>query len=288
MSVAVNTLADRVRRLAGDVPAQDVTTSLASNVATTVAVATPNNFKAGQNIILDQETLYVSAVNGTTSGSTLTVIRGWQGSTAATHASGAPVLINPQYSTQLVLDALNEGLRALWPYFFKWVEDETLTTTADTQADYAMPTAFGESGLITSMELLFPGLTNDGWRQFRWFRHLRGSSGSTISLIRIPPVGTKLRLIGVAPFTSDLAYGGSTDAQLLDSGVTALMMYAQHYLQLMSEARRQNNAGAKNIGPSATGVGAHQSLAAVHLDRFQRYCLSHGQRYPTWRTRRRI
>ena len=66
---------------------------------------------------------------------------------------------------------MNEGLRQLWPSWFKWVEDETtVVITANTQADYAIPAAFGESGIITSMEVLFPGLANDGWRQFRWFR----------------------------------------------------------------------------------------------------------------------
>jgi hypothetical protein len=288
VSVAVNTLADRVRRAADDWPALDVTTAQAINTATAVAVNVPNNYKVGNTICLDQELLYVSSVNGTTSGSTLTVVRGWRGTTAATHASGVPVLINPMYGPAEILDAMNEGLRQLWPFFFKWVEDETTTLTSDTQADYAIPAAFGESGIITAAEILLPGLTNDGWRTFRWFHHLEGSGGRTISLRRIPPVSTKLRLIGIAPFTTDLAYGGNTDAQLLDSGVTALTMYAHHYLQLIAESRRQNSSGAKNLGVAAVQAGQHQALSGVYLQRFQQYVQQHGQRYPTWQTRRRI
>ncbi len=287
MSLAVNTLADRARRLAGDYPALATLTSSSTTTATAVAVDTPNNFQVGKSIVIDQEMLYVTAVNGTTSGSTLTVVRAWAGSTAQTHASAAPVLINPQFSPAVILDALNEGLRQLWPYWFKWVKDETLVTTGYLQADYDMPAAFGESGIITSMEVLFPGLSNDGWRQFRWFRHLEGTT-RTVSLIRVPPVSTKLRLIGIAPFTADLDYGGNTDAQLLDSGITALMMYVQHYLQLQAESVRQNATTAKNIGPAGSAPGQHQALSALFMQRFLSYCQTHAQRYPTWRTRRRI
>ncbi len=262
----------------------DVITSSPNTAATSFTSANTAAYKVGNVLAIDQELFFVTAVGATS----ITVSRGWRGSTAASHTSGAAVLFNPRFGPAEILDALNEGLRALWPFFFKRISDETITTTADTQADYALPTSFGESGFVTHMEMLFPGLSNDGWRPYRWFRHFESSSVRTISLIRIPPVGTKLRLIGITSFTTDLTYGGNTDTGLKDPGVAALIIYAQHYLTLISESQRLNSNGSVNLGAGANPMGANQQLSQYHLTRFQNWCQQHGQRYPTWRTRRRI
>jgi hypothetical protein len=282
VSVAVNALHDRVRRAIGDYPAFDVTTSAPNTAAATFTSANTAAYQVGQTIAIDQEQMFVTAVGATS----ISVTRGWRGSTAASHATSTPVLLSPQFGPQDILDALNEGLRAIWPYFFKWVEDETVSTTSDLQADYAMPTAFGESGLVTDMEILMPGLTNDGWRGFRWFRHLRGANGNTISLVRIPPVGTKIRMKGLAPFNQDLAYGNFTDIQLIDSGVPALVIYAQHYLLQQREANRVVNTKAANLLPAGAPAGQNVALSQFHYQRFISYCQAHQQRYPKWRTRR--
>lgn len=59
-----------------------------SNSDTTLTVADGTRFKAGDVIRIDTEQLYVSAV----ATNNLTVIRGYAGSTAATHADGSRVL----------------------------------------------------------------------------------------------------------------------------------------------------------------------------------------------------
>lgn len=282
MSVAVNTLGDRARRAIGDYPAFDVTTSAPNTAAVSFTSGNTAAYQIGQTVVIDQEQMFVTAVGA----SSISVTRGWRGSTAASHNTGAVVLFNPQFGPADILDAMNEGLRALWPYFFKWVEDETVSTTSDLQADYAIPAAFGESGIITDIEILMPGLTNDGWRGFRWFRHLRGAGGNTVSLQRIPPVTTKLRMKGLAPFTTDLAWGGNTDAQLIDSGVPAIVIYAQHYLLQQREATRVVTNRASNLLPAGAPAGQNTALAQFHYQRFQAYCQSHQQRYPKWRTRR--
>jgi hypothetical protein len=197
--------------------------------------------------------------------------------------------VGVRFGPQTVLDAISDGLSALWPYYFQYIEDETLFTTADTQSDYAMPVAFGSSGVVMSMEILLPGLTNDGWRQYRWFRHLEGPNGRTLSLIRIPPVSTGIRCIGIAPFDGgDVTAGGSLPSTLPQGAVAALVMYAQHHLASVGEAMRDNDATARNIGPMSTQPGNNQTASQFHYQRFVAYCQQHQMRYPTWRTRRRI
>jgi hypothetical protein len=64
-----------------------VTTSdaIASTTATSISVASASNLGSAQTILIDSEQLYITAI----SGNTLTVERGVNGSTAATHSSGA-------------------------------------------------------------------------------------------------------------------------------------------------------------------------------------------------------
>jgi len=290
-SNVVNTLIDRVRRSIRDYPAKDALFSPMDTPDTVVTVTNPTaGYAPGKVIVIDQEAMFVTSVaTGNGPGATFTVNRGWLGTAPATHTAGAPVLIDVRYSPQDVLDALNEGVRQLWPYFFQWVEDETTVSTSDLRGDYPIPPAFGASGIITSMEFLFPGLANDAWRRFRWFRHLEGSiSGRLFTLIRIPPVGTKIRCIGIAPYVDDLAFGGTTDPSMLDSAITAIVMYARFQLKMTDEAGRENTATAKNIGPAAVQGGANLALAQVYQKQWQDYCVQHAQRWPAMQTRRRI
>lgn len=286
----VNALSDRCRRVFGDYPAVDTISAQVANTGTTVNLLVNNvgAYKVGLRVVLDQESFLPFAIAGSTTG-TLTCFRAWDGTTAATHAANSPVLVGPRFTPQVMLDAISDGLRALWPYFFQYVEDETLTTTADTQSDYAMPAAFGNSGVITAMQILLPGLTNDGWRDYRWFHHLEGAGGRTVSLIRIPPVSTKLRLRGLAPFDSgDVVAGGTLPTTLPDAAVAALVMYSQHYLASVGEAMRDNDATARNIGPMSVQAGLNQTVSQFHYQRFVAYCQQHQMRYPQWRTRRKI
>lgn len=62
---------------------------------TSVAVSSGTGFAAGELIVIDSETMYVTAVNG----NTLTVVRAWEGSTLAAHNSGTTVYA---YRTLLV------------------------------------------------------------------------------------------------------------------------------------------------------------------------------------------
>ena len=70
---------------------------------------TPAGVVAGATIEVGAELMYVFSV---TSGAA-TVLRGYKGSEATTHALGAVVTINPKFPTYQILDALNHELRDL-------------------------------------------------------------------------------------------------------------------------------------------------------------------------------
>lgn len=66
---------------------------------------------AGALVEIDTEVLYIQSVD--TSAKTAVVIRGSEGSTAATHASGATVTVNPRFPAFAAFIALNDTLRDL-------------------------------------------------------------------------------------------------------------------------------------------------------------------------------
>ena len=77
------------------------------------------------------ELMYVTSVAGTTIG----VMRGYGGSTGATHASGDIVRSNPQYPAHMVLDALNDDLADLSSPRNGLYQVATKTFTADATLD---------------------------------------------------------------------------------------------------------------------------------------------------------
>lgn len=67
----------------------------------------------GTRLDVDLEEMYVSAVSGTVPGSTVTVIRGLNSSTAAAHSAGAVVRVNSQWTNFEIGQAVNDELASL-------------------------------------------------------------------------------------------------------------------------------------------------------------------------------
>ncbi len=107
-----------VRKLAGFTLRQDRQTHLTSAVnatATTINVASANNISTGI-IQIDDELIYVDSYDR--SSGTLNIPpygRGYNGTSAATHQTGARVIISPTFPSVDVKDAINETLLATFP-----------------------------------------------------------------------------------------------------------------------------------------------------------------------------
>ena len=75
------------------------------------------NVSTGSIVLINEEYLMVTNTSGSTP-MTLTVVRGWLGSTAATHALGDPVYINPRVLVPDVLDFFNEAIGLMYPKLY--------------------------------------------------------------------------------------------------------------------------------------------------------------------------
>lgn len=131
-------LIDRTRRFMGDYPDRGSTSATISSTATTLSIpaATSAAYSVNMVIQIDQEALLVTSVASSVS---LTVTRGIQGTTAATHASGATVLQKPRFLDIEYLDALNYAIQATWPWLYKPVIDDYSITTATDTYEYSIP-----------------------------------------------------------------------------------------------------------------------------------------------------
>ena len=107
-----------VRKLAGFTLRQDRQTHLTAAVNTTavsITVASANNVSSGV-IQIDDELIYVDSFDRNTGVLTIPPYgRGYNGTSASSHANGARVIISPTFPSVDVKDAINETLLSTFP-----------------------------------------------------------------------------------------------------------------------------------------------------------------------------
>ena len=81
----------------------------------------------GALVEVDQELMLVTAAN--TSTRTLTVSRGYAGTTAATHADEANVFINPTFPRKSVFDAVSDNIVRLYPSLYNVTTTNVVANT---------------------------------------------------------------------------------------------------------------------------------------------------------------
>ena len=156
----------------------------------------------GALIEVDQELMLVTAAN--TSTRTLTVSRGYAGTTAATHADEANVFINPTFPRKSVFDAVADNIVRLYPSLYNVTT--TNVTSTSTYAEVPASTvevltsyvqnASGEQYTSAGIELLrdFPPSTTNTAVQF-----YNTSNGKTVHLV------VKRKFVRPTAETDDLA-----------------------------------------------------------------------------------
>jgi hypothetical protein len=140
----------------------------------------------GALVEVDQELMLVTAAN--TSTRTLTVSRGYAGTTAATHADETNIFINPTFPRKSVFDAVADNIVRLYPSLYNVTT--TNVTSGSTYAEVPASTveiltsyvqnASGEQYTSAGIELLrdFPPSTTNTAVQF-----YNTSSGKTVHLV---------------------------------------------------------------------------------------------------------
>lgn len=120
MAFAKATLIQRIRTRLNDNPFQTACTEAMDASETGLDVASTTKFDVGDIVEFqdDGEQCLVTALASSTE---LTVIRGFNGTTAATHSISVLVAKNPVFSYLAIEGAIAEVLRDLWPHVYKEV-----------------------------------------------------------------------------------------------------------------------------------------------------------------------
>lgn len=172
---------------------------------------------------IDQELMYVVPGGVDTGGPSLTVIRGFMGTTAATHADGAQITINPRYPRSTILSAIKEDARS-WPdQFYVVLSDdvEVLDSVVDLQA------SFTRDDILSVVKVLRQwsqsGVSSDRWMRVRDWRFEKDTDGpgSADLFVHASCTGSNLRVQVAVPMEDVDAWDEATD--LADIGLPTSM-----------------------------------------------------------------
>lgn len=267
MPTSAATLTQRTRRFVGDFPEYDSLTASVTSSGATLSVADTTIYSTRWPLQIDTEAVLVKAL---TSGTVLTVLRGHAGTTAASHANSATVLIKPAFLDTEILDALNYALGNTFPYLYTPVLDTSLTTAVNTY-EYTVPNLNGVPiPYLSKVELKEPG--DFAYRPVRGWEIRRGATPK-IQFRREQTAGATIRVHGYGPFAR-LTTAGSLDSLFPLDCEDLLVTGAGEYLLSSGEARRVRvDTGVNDQRENANRTGSSMSASNALLSRFERQLL---------------
>lgn len=265
MPTSAATLIQRVRRYVGDWPELDTLTASAASTATTLTVADATRYTPNKFIELGAEVLTVTT---NAAGTSVGVRRAMRGSTAASHANSATVLLNPSYTSLDILDALNAGIDASFPIVYKPVLDVSLAIDSDVY-EYTvpnMPSTTTPIPIISSVEL-----KESGELDYRATRSWVIRRGATPKIVfkRLFPASATVRVNGYGPFPKLASTADSLDALWPLNADYPLVEFAASYLLTMGEAQRlRRDANVNDQREQANRTGDSIRASNLLLQRF--------------------
>lgn len=254
----------------GDWPENDALTASVTSGSTTLSVADATIYAPNWIIQIDNETMQVRSASGTT----VTVLRASRGSTAASHANGATILVRPHFTDMEYVDALNAGISATFPWLYYPIRDETISTT-NSAYQYTVPNDASGSPIRFISRLQFLESGDLAYRDFKAWDILRGAT-PIIKLRRPLPIGT-LRVYGFGPFPRLTGPTDNLNTNFPYNAEEALTYYACQYLLVSGEARRaREDTGARDDREQANRPGTSLQASNASLGRFQQTLLANA------------
>lgn len=218
------TLVKNVARLLGDVPYTEIHTNDPPNPATSLTVASDATTRYEPGFYIDwmDDGSYDIAIITAVAATSLTVVAGQLGSTAADHAANARFRKNPRFWAKDIDKAIGDAIAGdLYPKIFA-IYDTTLTPSA-TNVYYSLPAAAEDVISVyqkpaTGNDLMFLS----GWSVPRYVDTVLSATGKAI---RIPALRHSSNSIFVQ-YTQIPAIGDLSEAQvrIIEYGACARLL----------------------------------------------------------------
>lgn len=244
--------------------AQDTLSASITAAATTATVSTGAQFnQTGNQVIeIDYEALLLKSV----STNTLTFTRGYAGSTAATHAAAATVMIRPAFLTVEIIDALNSTKDEMYPLVYKTAQDTSLTADGVTY-EFTVPNIDS----VPMQHVWKIELKQTGDPAYRHIDYWEIRRGTTPKLkFRFPPPNGTIRVHGFGPFP-DLTTSASTVDALFPANCERPLVTGTCARLLASGeiGRVRGDMGPRDDREAANRVGSSLSASNALYQRFQ-------------------
>ncbi len=178
----------------------------------------------GTIVELDQELMMVQSVD--TSLKTATVVRGWLGTTKASHDANIPIYVNPRVSRDDILDLFNDCLTAIYPSIYK-----VSTTTASYSTNTIGYNVPSDVSKILSVQYLLNS-TASQWEQIGDYELMQNmdtddfAGGNAVMIRKSLPSAASIRITYASPFTRFTAESNDMTSTVgLQDYMTDLLFY---------------------------------------------------------------
>lgn len=268
MSTSLATLVTQTRRFLRDYPAPvDTLSASITSSATTLTISDTTQLVANTTVEIDYETILVRSISNAT---TATVMRGWAGSTSASHATSSTVLIRAGYLSAEIIDAINSAKDECWPYIYLPVLDTSLTGAANTY-EFTVPN-------MPSTTTPIPAISKIEWKESGDYAYravadwtIRRDATPKIQFRRPPTPGAVIRVHGFGMFPDLSASADTLSALFPPNAVQPLVLCAASRLLASAEAgRSRQDVGARDDREAANRAGSAISLANQLERRFEK------------------
>lgn len=264
-------------------------TNLETNVDTSIQLDFAlGSISTGAVLGVGLEEMYVWSVSAPSA----TVQRGWNGSTAAQHAAGTLVEVNPLFSSWRIFSEINAELHSLSPQIY---QVKTVTRTATSASSYDLA-----ADVIEVLQVQWNDYVGEDWPTIPNWSLLANqdtgefASGRAIRLVYPPAPGRTIRITYAAPLSPLTALTDTVETVtgLPASAVDIPAIGAAARLLSSREARRSQvdaQPEARQAGdvPPGTARSASAQLFALRDRRVKEEMAKLLRLYPM-RTRRAV